>query len=397
MPANPRDVATANRSAAQKLPSTVPTSRQGCPKAVKQLRAGVFFDGTNNNRFRDMAVGKDTNVSRLFDMYREFDDSTHRKKQYIVGIGSLDEEQLTEDLDQEVQEQTEAADGFFTKAFVQVKATASAKATYWATQVGDLAGKAGGLGGQARLNDAYAWLRARCAEVPPEAPKTVDVYGFSRGAALARTFVNLVNQALKPSDSSVEVRFVGIFDTVGSFGIAGDDSDPGQNMAIDGGAASIFHCCAQNEYRSNFPLVSAPGSDRWYIGAHSDVGGGYGPNEDGKVNHLAFIPLADTHEASVGAGVELSGWQPVAQKAGVDVDGLRALAKKYDPNDTAPFDPKSDYAAQRQAFMDKYVHISASSRWNKLAPNHAEWSGLRTVYTPSSKTIVGAPPDFDWE
>jgi hypothetical protein len=396
MPERKRDTMAANRSEAQSYPAAPPSAVQPCVIAVKYLRAAVFFDGTNNNRFRDEGFSAETNIARLYQLFVNDDDAeTIRRKQYIVGVGAEDVTKLKREID-EAKVKLKAEDDVF---FKRVAVDIAGAAVYWGQLAGNIAGQAGGLGGKDRLNSAYAWLQAECDRLLPNVEKTVDVYGFSRGAALARTFVNLVNQGLRPHVQNVQVRFVGIFDTVGSFGIAGSDLNPGQNLSIDSGdAQQIFHCCARNEYRSNFPLSSVPGRDRYYMGAHSDVGGGYPPEENGTLNHLAFIPLVDTHLASIDAGVELKPWQPQAAKAGVDVDKLRQAVATFDPNTPAMYDPQGPYAKHQKIFLDRYVHLSASqSRFNKLNPDHPEWSGTRTVLVPSKKRLVGDPPDFDWQ
>lgn len=110
-----------------------------------------------------------------------------------------------------------------------------------------------------------------------------DVFGFSRGAAAARHFVNEVikpgagclssflgglNRYLSPEfDPSVNVRvvFVGLFDTVA--GIAnplvadidpGNDRNPGVNLYLPPGCAKqVVHLTSQDEHRHNFSLNRA--------------------------------------------------------------------------------------------------------------------------------------------
>jgi hypothetical protein len=136
----------------------------------------------------------------------------------------------------------------------------------------------------------------------------VDAFGFSRGSAAARYFVNCVNHgSFEPVRSgflmdheptrlgrvvtpTVVVRFLGIFDSVAAImsGTAGDASDAANddvNVHLhDGSALATCHLIAGNEYRRNFALNSIRDSDgalptggieRSLPGAHSDVGGGY--------------------------------------------------------------------------------------------------------------------------
>jgi hypothetical protein len=54
----------------------------------------------------------------------------------------------------------------------------------------------------------------------------IDVFGFSRGAAAARAFVNQLHRIGRLSPGAfggiaLRVRFIGLFDTVGSIGLPG--------------------------------------------------------------------------------------------------------------------------------------------------------------------------------
>ena len=151
----------------------------------------------------------------------------------------------------------------------------------------------------------------------------LDVFGFSRGAMLARHFVNMVQAglpdltqsakagqsrifpdlresettsaptspfALAPEgqqlyprlEAAVDVRFLGIFDSVGSFYWPGDNDEGFINGNLAKGSADfIYHPVARDEIRHNFPLTSiAPGLataiEETLVGVHSDIGGGYG-------------------------------------------------------------------------------------------------------------------------
>lgn len=121
----------------------------------------------------------------------------------------------------------------------------------------------------------------------------LDVFGFSRGAAAARYFVNCFRQgfikynmyyilpfrAEVPKGRNIRIRFLGIFDTVAAIGDGSDDDNGDVNLHISSAqAADIYHLTAQHEYRTNFRLnhnLPGGGTARQLLGAHSDVGGGY--------------------------------------------------------------------------------------------------------------------------
>lgn len=130
-----------------------------------------------------------------------------------------------------------------------------------------------------------------------------DIFGFSRGAAAARHFANRVFSqdqaiitAIKAGLGSIQfsgapggkTRFLGIFDTVAGIGTPVNGFNPHSadtgdvNIVLRPGVAEkVFHITAQHECRFNFALNSV--KPAWpelaLPGAHSDIGGGYNPEE----------------------------------------------------------------------------------------------------------------------
>ncbi|MEE4408006.1 MULTISPECIES: phospholipase effector Tle1 domain-containing protein [unclassified Serratia (in: enterobacteria)] len=130
-----------------------------------------------------------------------------------------------------------------------------------------------------------------------------DIFGFSRGAATARHFANRVFSqdraiiaAIKAGLGEVEfsgtpggkTRFLGIFDTVAAIGTPANGLNPHSadtgdvNIVLRPGVAEkVFHITAQHECRFNFALNSV--KPAWpelaLPGVHSDIGGGYNPDE----------------------------------------------------------------------------------------------------------------------
>lgn len=130
-----------------------------------------------------------------------------------------------------------------------------------------------------------------------------DIFGFSRGAAAARHFANRVFSqdhaiitAIKAGLNGIEfsgtpggkTRFLGIFDTVAAIGTPVNGLNPHSadtgdvNLVLRPGVADkVFHITAQHECRFNFALNSV--KPAWpelaLPGAHSDIGGGYNPDE----------------------------------------------------------------------------------------------------------------------
>lgn len=129
----------------------------------------------------------------------------------------------------------------------------------------------------------------------------INVFGFSRGAATARHFVHLAKKNYmaffpwKFIDLNIQIKFVGLFDTVSSYDPRGSidpdfTNDVGElhlNFS-EGYADKVFHLCALDEYRIFFSLTDIESARRlgcgyevYLPGAHADIGGSYA---DGKPN-----------------------------------------------------------------------------------------------------------------
>ena len=127
---------------------------------------------------------------------------------------------------------------------------------------------------------------------------TIDVFGFSRGAASARYCVHQLlqdeqaNIRKRLTDAwfdveDVEVCFVGLFDTVASYyGAQFIKILPLENWLVkldaisDARVKKVVHLASADEHRYHFSLhniKSAGGKGKEYFlpGTHSDVGGGY--------------------------------------------------------------------------------------------------------------------------
>ena len=145
--------------------------------------------------------------------------------------------------------------------------------------IGKLLGGVAGVGGRFRINRAMEILRQYFAE----GDRTVDIIGFSRGAALALHFANQVQE----EQAGAEVRFLGLWDTVGCFGLPGNDLNIGWDLTLPDNVKKCYHAMALDERRGNFCLTRvAPRKggtlgDRlqevWFRGVHSDIGGGQCP------------------------------------------------------------------------------------------------------------------------
>ena len=188
-----------------------------------------------------------------------------------------------------------------------------------------------GAGAALRLRRAYWRL---CHNYHERNDKTIDIVGFSRGAALAIAFANVIDcygvhdpadrrpmrfrwhkylglvRGLpeEQSEEESDIRFIGLFDVVGSFGIAvnlfGIDFQA-INLGLKLGlppkiASRCYHAMALDETRRTFrPTRVKKANEVWFRGVHSNVGGGL--LERG----LSDLALRWMFDRAVDNGVEL--------------------------------------------------------------------------------------------
>jgi Uncharacterized alpha/beta hydrolase domain (DUF2235) len=181
-------------------------------------------------------------------------------------------------------------------------------------------------------------LKAALADQKPRVEQlNVSVFGFSRGAAQARAFVNWLFEVCEQKDGGwtfagipFRLQFMGIFDTVASVGLA----DLGARGAFDGrmgwaddnlqihpAVEQCVHYVAGHEVRATFSLDSvrvkssypANAHEVMYPGVHSDVGGGYAPGDLGvspsQDSFASMVPGASMYKAARLAGVRLLPWE----------------------------------------------------------------------------------------
>ena len=127
------------------------------------------------------------------------------------------------------------------------------------------------------------------AKVDFAANPKIYVFGFSRGAAIARRFAAVVNELIQkknPSAPPIEIEFLGVFDTVASIGKPNlnDDNKPMsdvvfENCRVADHVKKVVHMVAMDEKRTYFMPTLMSHEEKvteiWFAGAHSDIGGGY--------------------------------------------------------------------------------------------------------------------------
>jgi hypothetical protein len=240
------------------------------------------------------------------------------------------------------------------------------------------------------LKEQFAQLAQKISD--KEHPKLmevfIDVFGFSRGAAEARVFCNWLAECFDGDTLAgvkTHIRFLGIFDTVAAVGL-GPAASPWTNGHNDWGneknlriSPKVHHCehyVAMHEQRESFPLedMQTPGDAMpsncrqfRFPGMHSDLGGAYLPNEQGKNggdddSKLSQIPLNRMYEAARAALVPLEmdlarsdsdNWDPFAISLQLDKD-YRAFIQANGNGVREIADCLLDILAWRFRFRDSY-------------------------------------------
>ncbi|MCH7833438.1 MAG: DUF2235 domain-containing protein [Proteobacteria bacterium] len=115
----------------------------------------------------------------------------------------------------------------------------------------------------------------------------IFIFGFSRGAAIARRFASVIGDYIDFPDGHRPVRFLGVFDTVAAIGFPNldDATKPQSDVVFEDHWVSphvveALHLVSADERRSAFmPTLMNKEEDKvteiWFAGAHADVGGGF--------------------------------------------------------------------------------------------------------------------------
>lgn len=191
--------------------------------------------------------------------------------------------------------------------------------------IGKLLGGVIGSGGRFRIEEAVKELKKNF----DSGDKIVDIIGFSRGAALALHFSNEVVEEYPDA----EIRFLGIWDVVASFGLPGNKVNIGWHLTLPKNVKKCCHAMALDERRGNFEPTRVKGSDGpitdegrleevWFRGVHSDVGGGMSLG-------LSSIALCWIMRRAIDIGVPLDALE---FKRYTDLKDFKApISKNFDP------------------------------------------------------------------
>lgn len=386
-------------------PPTCDVKGRALPTCANYAHIGVFFDGTNNNKYFSTKEKSHSNVARLYDVFpgegvlteeqirqtarvyydgewekrtlpvpstfaakekaEYFSEAQVRKtmyrKIYVPGVGTPfrqvgdeNDDELGNRLGEAVAKYGNARIIWAMLQVLSLLMSMSGQEAIPAQELDDMARKLGrpAVDGDVKiafykkLNGSHYLRKLQNDRLPKIEAVNLYVFGFSRGAAAARSFCTRMRTYLAKLDIKfkINIKFLGLFDTVASVGSAhssralygkenGHHSWAAMDLMFPSGIDKTVHLVAAHEVRGSFPITSIAsmtGEEIVFPGVHSDVGGGYAPTEQGKsvyvdtdTGKLSQIPLSVMYRKAVMAGVPLllpSEWQDDAIKEVMKVD-----------------------------------------------------------------------------
>lgn len=328
------------------LSCTLP--KESRPTCSGQVHVGIFFDGTGNNMKDDFdrqppEKRKHSNVVRIFHTHRN-DPTNGYLSYYIPGVGTPFPE--IGDSGKGLWGTLGGAAAWMGEARIIWAFTRLLNAPHQfvfgdTPLIPDAQAKTivGNVATPISLRRVVlnTWLDKLKTALTGQKPRVeqinLSVFGFSRGAAEARTFVNWLFEVCKQEGGGwtfagipIRLQFLGILDTVASVGAAnlfdngvltGHHGWADNTQEIHPAVEQCVHFVAGHEVRACFPLDSvrvkshypANAMEVMYPGAHSDVGGGYAPGELGVSPHqdsfMSMIPGVNMFHEARKAGVPL--------------------------------------------------------------------------------------------
>lgn len=188
------------------------------------------------------------------------------------------------------------------------------------------------------------------------------------GAAYAPEGEESIKFRNQHSHPSREIKFVGVWDTVGAMGIPisflglFDDEDEFYDTKIGNNVHIARHALAIDELRSDFePTIWIPREDMdiqqvWFAGAHSNIGGSYKPDADGSL-------LSD---------IALSWMVSEAKQADLTVEGHLEQEINANPLATLHNSRRSFYRVKEKYYRPidhekgpVLIHQSVKQRWDQ--------------------------------
>ncbi|WP_312179649.1 DUF2235 domain-containing protein [Pantoea sp. CTOTU46764] len=334
------------------------TGKKGVVPCCRSLHISLFFDGTGNNEENDTRVAKPThptNIAKLYHATYQNADGEGYFRYYIPGVGTPFPKIGEMDYSNDGLAFAAGGEDRINWALLRLVDALTYAGTKGGKRLDDGLAKGmlpnmqarGAFSGEVNrrnaINPLLKALEGQAAQTqqPHLLGIKLFIYGFSRGAAEARAFINWLtqlpdprfkNNPLKLAGLPISIEFLGLLDTVASVGAAHimpgaaghmGWADNSQQLPDERKFPGLIKCCrhfvAAHEQRLCFPLDSVRRPDGSYPantqeviypGMHSDVGGGYPPGDQGKSCNgtgeiLSQIVLHDMYAAAFESGAPL--------------------------------------------------------------------------------------------
>lgn len=298
------------------------TSMEADTDENSQMRIALFFDGTRNNlkntearleyeKSQNEATKEDADLEKAAHYLKNANRKDDSYENGYSNVAFLSKYYLIEEEDPE---------NLRNYTYIEGIATGDLEHdAYVVDRMGGYAFATGKTGIEAKVDKGCAFAAEKIKNLIIGGKKlnqiTLEVFGFSRGAAAARSFLNEVRQTGRPAisgmgvdksghhsiealppygklgmelqklgvdvtDTHIVVRFTGLFDTVSSYGLRWKKEKDTKIFGLDAVNISrnTLHLASADEHRHFFPLVNIKSTgfnEKTFPGVHSDIGGSY--------------------------------------------------------------------------------------------------------------------------
>lgn len=282
-------------------------------------------------------------------------------------------------------------------------------------------GKITGLGGKKIVNEMYKQLVKQF----KKGNKEIVIVGFSRGAALSRQFAHVIQKrgdplkykkGKKPEGRSPKIKFMALFDTVYSFGVAAGKTDLGYKKSIPRNVMAVAHATAKLEKRNVFDLWSIHSNKKYFNkrtgsvkkgnyraekgfnGGHDDVGGAK------KYNYYGYEPLIWVIEQGKKSGLKIATPKKTLfkKKAGQKPEGKgKGKRQIYFPKAGKQKVPALKVKKAKKGCEGKQIYFSRGSCY-ECPKGYRRFSPTRKMTHPEACTKRGFGTDkkkakYKWE
>ena len=388
------------------------TEAPAITKPAQTKRLAVFLDGTWN------VVGDDTNVWRLRSLCAPASvDGTPQLAYYEKGVSGLfgglfgdGVDTIITDAYQWLVDTYDPGDEIFIFGFSRGAYTARSLAGFIA-KCGLL--KAGGALGVKQLYNRYRRANARTLWALLDAQANGETGDFT-----------IEEQWMLKYSMAIHIKLVGVWDTVGDLGVPWLSFEgfrysnyhfmaTGLRRPIDNG----FHALAVDEHRLAFsptlwtvrhtdvPNPEAPPprplssvEQRWFVGAHANVGGGYQNDILPQVPLRWLMKKASLHGLAFRNDIDLDGNESMALVADSYADFMYGAYRLFSRPYYRPIGaPPSPADGGSDSNVNETIDASVFARWNSnpsyRPPNLAAWAARYNMQIADlTNSVVATAP-----